>query len=108
MTRPLVCCLVMAVPLVAAEARFVSLKVEPPAGKLEGVTAHQRLLVLGGLDDGRTRDVTGDVRWSVSNPKVAQVDADGMLKAAGDGVVEVTATLAGRPARALFEVRNFE
>jgi hypothetical protein len=100
--------LVMASPLCATEAPFVSLRVEPAARTLEGAGAQQRLLVLGESEDGRTRDATGNARWSVSNPKVAQVDAGGLLKAVGDGVVVVTATVAGQRARARFEVRNFD
>jgi hypothetical protein len=108
MIRRLNWVLVLAVQLGAAETRFVSLHVEPAARKLNGAGAHQQLLVLAALEDGRTRDVTGNARWNVSNPKIVQVDASGLLRAMGDGAVVVTATVEGRQAQARFEIRNVE
>jgi hypothetical protein len=66
------------------------------------------LLVLGVLEDGRTRDLTRDVRWNVSNPDIAQVDAEGLLKLAHDGAIVVTASVNGRQAQARFEAHNVE
>jgi hypothetical protein len=99
---------VLALPLGAQETRMMSLRMEPPAGKLDGLSSHQRLLVLGELAGGRTRDVTDSVQWMVSNAKVAEVDPGGLLKAIGDGDVVVTATLADRQAQARFEIHNVD
>ena len=53
---------------------------------------------------GRSRDRTGDAAFSTSNAAVCTVDADGVVRAAGDGTATVTATVNGRKATATVTV----
>jgi len=48
--------------------------------------------------DGSKRDVTETVRWAVSDPAVAKIEADGRLTAVGHGQATITAGYLGRQA----------
>ncbi|HIU58412.1 MAG TPA: Ig-like domain-containing protein [Candidatus Ornithomonoglobus merdipullorum] len=49
-------------------------------------------------------DLTGDVEWSVSNPAVAEITADGALTTKALGTVTVSATVAGKTFSRTFNV----
>ncbi|HZT28332.1 MAG TPA: DUF1553 domain-containing protein [Bryobacteraceae bacterium] len=98
--------LAAAMTLYAADARLVSLRVAPEKRTLEGAGSHQRLIALGRFDDASERDLTDQARWTVSDERVARAGADGVLRAAGDGQVTVTAAVEGLRAQAHFEVRG--
>jgi hypothetical protein len=71
----------------AADPHLVSLSVEPGRRTLENAGSHQQLLAIGKYEDGSTRDLTGQAQWTVSDPSLASVDREGMLKAVADGKV---------------------
>jgi hypothetical protein len=72
--------------------------IEPRQVVLQCPGAAQTLLVTGRFADGTERDVTAPARFRTDRPSLAAVDAEGVLKAAGDGVVRVTAAVGGRTA----------
>jgi hypothetical protein len=72
--------------------------IEPRQVALQGPGAAQTLLVTGRFADGTERDVTAQARFRTDRPSVAAVDAEGVLKAAGDGTARVTAEVGGRTA----------
>ncbi len=90
----------------AADPKLLSLRVEPSRRVLAGAGASQQLIALGKYSDGLERDVTAQVRWTVSNPAIAKVSADARIEAAADGAVAVTAVMQGRQAQARFELRD--
>jgi len=51
-------------------------------------------------------DMTDEIRWSVSNPAIATVDAAGEVTFLGAGTVTVTATLAGTSLSAIYTVEG--
>ncbi|MFO0807730.1 MAG: DUF1553 domain-containing protein [Gemmataceae bacterium] len=88
----------IALLLVASLAPAAELRVLPPAVELTGPHAKQRFVVVE-QDAGRTTaDRTADVTYASSDPAVATVDAEGVVRAIGDGDVTVTATVNGKSA----------
>jgi hypothetical protein len=73
---------------------------------MENAGSHQQLLAIGKYQDGSTRDLTGEAQWTVSNPALASVDREGMLKAISDGKVTATAAIEGQRAQAQFEIHG--
>jgi hypothetical protein len=92
----------------ADDSRSSGLTVAPALVTLTGPHATQRLLVLD-ADAGRAvADHTGDATFITSNSAVCTVDADGIIRAAGDGTATVTATVNGRTAMATVTVSRFK
>jgi len=88
--------LVVALCLVARQAdaqapKVVELSVEPSAIALGHAGASQHLLISGKLDDGSVRDLTRTSRYTVADPAIAAVNADGIVmpRAKGQTVIEV-------------------
>jgi hypothetical protein len=88
----------------AADPHLVSLSVEPGRRTLENAGSHQQLLAIGKYEDGSTRDLTGQAQWTVSDPSLASIDREGMLKAVADGKVAAIAIVDGQRATAQFEI----
>src|SRR5207248_7620528 len=89
----------------AAAAPAGELAVAPATVPLTGPRASQRLLVLDIDATGRASgDRTADAAFSTSDAAVCSVDADGVVRAAGDGTATVTATINGRTATATVTV----
>jgi hypothetical protein len=95
-------------PLLAAEAAIKapaapepphaalrSLTVFPPQVALDGPRAEQRLGVLGEYADGQSRELTSRATFASSAPAVAQVDAAGVIRPAGDGQATVQVQAGG-------------
>ncbi|MGA2271539.1 MAG: DUF1549 domain-containing protein [Bryobacteraceae bacterium] len=77
------------------EPRIAALKLYPDERLLEkGAT--QRLLATAVFSDGSQRDVTADARFHSSDPKIAMVSPDGVVKAADCGDAAVVATWLGK------------
>lgn len=75
-----------------------------PAGDLQGLSfqstgptvirgrnARKQLIVTGSYRSGQQHDATHDVTYSMSDPKIAKVDADGLVTPLSDGNVSITA-----------------
>jgi hypothetical protein len=89
-------------PLVAP---VISLTASPPKVTLTGRYGEARILF-----EARSQDATGDassrVTLSVDNPKVAEMDGAGILRARSDGKALLTARYAGRTVQVPVQVRG--
>lgn len=85
-------------------AAFADLKVYPPAVALTGPRAAQQLLLVEEAAGRTTADRTAGAAFASSDPKVAVVDADGMVRPVGDGDATITATAGGKSAAATVRV----
>lgn len=80
----------------------------PAVARLDGPKARQRFLVEAHDGHAFVGDRTGEARFTVGDPKVAAVSADGTVTPVGNGLTEVSATIDGQVARANISVENFE
>jgi hypothetical protein len=69
-----------------------SLAVYPTQIHLKGLDDARQLVVTAKLVDGRLQDLSGEVKYDVSDVKVARVTSTGRVLPAGNGAAEVTAT----------------
>jgi hypothetical protein len=80
-----------------------SLQIQPAAITLTGPQATQRAIVLRVEDNAIVGDVTSRAEFFSSNPKIATVDENGVVKAVGDGEVNISA--AAEDMRAVVKVK---
>ncbi len=88
----------------AAGIRLERLEMHPAESVLQETGTRQALVVIGRLSDGSTRDMTGEVRYSVNDEAVVAMDTDRMVVAKGPGITTVTARAMGKAATAQFIV----
>jgi hypothetical protein len=67
--------------LAASPAKLVKLEVFPPARVLNAPAQEQQLAVTAVFADGARCDVTALARFGVNDPEVAEVSADGLVRA---------------------------
>ena len=79
-------------------AQLTKLEIYPSRRILVGRDEEQRMVVVGRLSDGSTRDMTGEVRFVSGDETVARVANDGTVRAAGPGLTTVMARAMGRVA----------
>lgn len=82
----------------AASQPVVSLRLLPDDPRIWGAEASQQFLLLARFADGLERDVTGQGRYNLSDPQVAEVDGDGKVVARSNGRVVLTAAFQDRTA----------
>jgi hypothetical protein len=99
----LACCLLLAA---RAGDSPVSLRVVPERVTLHGARAAQRFVVLGAFADGLERDLTGESRFSISDPRLASLDKAGRIVALADGELELTAEVGKRLAGAKVRIEG--
>ncbi len=87
-----------------AGIRLERLDMHPAESVLKGAGSRQPLVVIGRLSDGSTRDMTGEVRFSVNDEAVAAMDVGGAIVAKGPGIATVMARAMGNAATAQFIV----
>jgi hypothetical protein len=103
--RPTVCGPALALALLLPPtARAADLRLQPSTITLTGPHASQRLLALAEEAGQVVGDRSSKATFAVADPKVARVEADGTVRAVGDGETTVTATLDGRKATAAVKV----
>jgi hypothetical protein len=90
----------------AGSAAAADLKILPADIPLSGPHAGQRLLVVAEDGGAVTADLTAKARLASSNPAVAKVDEDGVVRPVGDGEATITATDGKRHATAKVRVRG--
>jgi hypothetical protein len=83
-----------------------SLVVYPTTITLDGPRAEQRVGVLGEFANGARRDLSPDAQFVSGAPKVATVDASGVVRPVGDGEAVVTVRAAGLSAAVPVKVRR--
>jgi hypothetical protein len=79
----------------------------PARFTVTGPKAFQRLLAEAKQGDRLSGDLTGHAAFASSNPRVAIVGRDGIVRPTGDGTAMITATVKGRAASASVTVRGF-
>ncbi|HET8549401.1 MAG TPA: DUF1549 domain-containing protein [Bryobacteraceae bacterium] len=89
----------------ACAACALAIEVIPPAVELNGRQARHQLLATD-TAGGFNVDATREAKWASSDPKVATVDASGIVLPAGDGEAIITASVRGRTASAKVRVTN--
>ena len=82
-----------------AVPRIEKVAVYPEEIVLDGKGVH-RLAVTAKLSDGRTRDISDEVRYESQNRAVAKVDADGVVTAVKTGETNVLVRAAGHTVHA--------
>ncbi len=97
MRLPTLLLIPLLLPTAAAGAELVAVPATVP---LAGPFASQRLLVLDTMSGRAVADRTAEATFTSSNPSVATVDAEGVVRAAGDGEAVITAEAGGRRAMA--------
>ena len=85
-------------PLDTRGVQLQRLELYPRERTLVGTGAKQRLIAVGRLSDGSTRDMTHEVRYFAGNDAVAEVDSTGLLATAGAGLTTVMARAMGKVA----------
>ena len=95
MTRLLAIAVIMlaAAPGFAAEVKSVA--AFPPALTLRGTDDAPQLVLTGTRADGREIDLTASATYSVSDPKVIRVTADGRVFPLANGTAKITALVNG-------------
>jgi hypothetical protein len=88
--------------LLAAQPSPAEIKLLPPDGTLIGPHAHQRFIAVH--NQTVDADVTAQVKFSSSNPAVATVESNGLVRAKGDGEAIITATRGHEKAEARVKV----
>ena len=78
--------------------RLTALELYPEEQVLVGISSIQRLVAVGRLSDGTTRDMTEDVRYQVSDSGVVEVSSGGALATRGPGLTSVSARAMGKVA----------
>ena len=87
-------------PGLLPEGRTVTaLTISPAEVTLDAPGLYRQMLVTGTLDDGTTTDVTGLVKWSLSQP-VATVTDRGVLRLTAAGEAVLTAAIGDKSATA--------
>lgn len=105
--------LLTGLPLISATALAEVVKVElGPVGSNDSIAirsrdTRQQLLVTAIHADGSQQDVTREVAWTISDPKVLAVDGTGMAIPSADGEITVTATLGDKAATTKVVVTGF-
>ncbi|HUQ90762.1 MAG TPA: DUF1553 domain-containing protein [Bryobacteraceae bacterium] len=89
-----------------APPKLLSLRLMPKERTLHGKTASQQFLVIGQYSDKRERDLTGQARFTLSNPGSARADEAGRVFAVADGQTALTAVAGGLSARASLKVEG--
>jgi hypothetical protein len=84
--------------------RLERLEIHPAERVLEGPGARQPIVVVGRLSDGTTRDMTGEVRYSVNDEAVVAMDGGGGIVAKGPGITTLMARAMGKAATSQFIV----
>ena len=85
-------------PFGSRGARLERLELYPSERVLVGSGAEQRMVAVGRLSDGSTRDMTREVRYFSGDSGIAEIAPDGTLAAASRGLVTVTARAMGKVA----------
>jgi len=80
---------------VSSSGSTTELRLDPPAPSLKGADARQQLLVTA-IREGEEVDATDGAVFASSNPKIATVSDEGVVRPVGNGSAEISATFDGR------------
>lgn len=85
-------------PIDTRGVQLERLELYPGERVLVGRGTQQRMVAMGRLSDGSTRDMTRQVRYFSNNEAIAEVSAEGTLRASGTGLTTVMARAMGKVA----------
>jgi hypothetical protein len=88
------------------QPELVAVRLVPEAALLVGKGASQQFVVMGKFSNGRERDITGEARFSLSNPSVGAIQGEGRVLASLDGETRVEAVVQGRSVEATLRVEG--
>ena len=89
-----------------SNARLLSIRLLPDEVQLRGEGAAQQLLVIGTYGDGLERDLTEGSRFFLADPALAEIDAQGRVRARSDGRTLLTVQSSGQVLQAAVLVRD--
>lgn len=89
------CCGTAAFAAEAARPKVGSISATPPALKLLGLDDAPQLLITGQRADGRAIDLTGEAKYTVADPSVIRIAADGRVFPLANGKTQITAMVEG-------------
>src|SRR5262245_4629127 len=72
-----------------------ALSAYPTALKLKGMDDAPQIILTGKRADGREVDLSASATYSVSDPSVARIEANGRVFPLANGTAEITATVSG-------------
>jgi hypothetical protein len=87
--------------------RGADLVLLPGTATLDGPRATQRFLAESTADGSAVADESSSATFTIDNPAIASVSADGVVTVTGDGRATLTSRVGGRSAHAVITVRNF-
>ncbi len=93
-------------PEATAAPELLTLSLRPRAVILRGKDASQQFLLTGAYSDGVERDLSRQARFSLSDPRVAQVDNRARVVALAGGEARLTAEFDGRSAESTIRVQD--
>ena len=85
-------------PFDTSGVRLKRLELFPAERVLVGPGTEQRLIAIGRLSDGSSRDMTREVRYFAADEAIAEVSPDGFLTTTGPGLTTVMARAMGKVA----------
>ncbi len=88
-------------------AEVQALTVAPASVTLKGEDDSAQLVVTGQLAGGRLQDLSGDVKYEITNPAVARVTTAGRILPLADGVTEVVVQYGDKSARLTLKTEAF-
>ena len=88
-------------------ADIQSIAIHPAKLALKGADDAAQVVVTATLTDGKTQDLTHDVKFTVADGKTAAVSNIGRVTPLANGTSEVVATFGDKTARAPVEAKQF-
>jgi len=90
----------------APTSALQGIAVYPERIDFTGPRDEQRIGVVGTYAEGRTWELTRTAKYRSANPKIADVDADGIVRPNGDGQTTITIEIAGKSQAIPVKVTN--
>ncbi len=96
----------VAKPAAKGIAPVVSLSVSPENAVIDGPKMRQQLLVTGVRQDKTLVDLTAKAKYFTKTPKVAVVNANGVVQPLSDGTAEIVVVAAGKKSAVKLTTKN--
>jgi hypothetical protein len=90
----------------APKSALQKLSVYPTRIDFTGPRDEQRIGIVGAYADGRTWELTRSAKYVSADPKIAEVDAEGIVRPIGDGQTTITLDVGGQSQAIPVKVTN--
>ena len=99
-----------ALPAFAADAKPAIIKLDafPAKVAINGIDDAPQLSLTGTRESGKPIDLTAEAKYTVSDPKVLRVDANGRVFPIANGAAEITATYGTQSAKVSVAIKGTE